>query len=38
MHLSRSEASDKTNMLEAVYKRLEAGGKKKDEAKSEEAA
>lgn len=29
MHLSRSKASDKTDLLKAVYKQLEAKGKKK---------
>jgi hypothetical protein len=38
MHLSSNEASDKTDTFKAVYKRLEARGKKKDEAESEEAA
>jgi len=37
MYLNRSRASDKTDSLKAVCKRLEAGGKKKDEARSEEA-
>ena len=38
MHLSRSKASDKTNLLKAVYRRIEAMEKKMDEARSEEAA
>jgi len=37
MHLSRYEASDKTNMLEAVYKQLEIRWKKNDEARNDEA-
>jgi len=37
MHLSSYKASDKTNMLEAVYERLEIRGKQKDEARRKEA-
>jgi hypothetical protein len=38
MKLTKCEASEKERALKVVYKRLEAGGKKKDEARSEEAA
>jgi hypothetical protein len=37
MKPARHEASEKERALRAVYKRLEAGEKKKDEARSEEA-
>jgi len=38
MKPAKREASEKEKALKAVYKRLEARGKKKDEARSEEAA
>ena len=38
MKPTKREASEKKRALKAVYKRIEAGEKKKDEARSEEAA
>jgi hypothetical protein len=37
MKPTKHKASEKERTLEAVYKRLKTGGKKKDEARSEEA-
>ena len=37
MHLSRSKASDKADVLKAVRKRVEAKKRKMNEARSEEA-
>ena len=37
MKLTKHKAAEKKRALKALYKRLEAGEKKKDEAKSEEA-
>jgi len=38
MKPTKHEAFEKERALKAVYKRLEAGGKRKDGAKGEEAA
>jgi len=38
MKLTKHKAAEKERALNALYKRLEARGKKKGEAKSEEAA
>jgi hypothetical protein len=37
MKLMKHETSEKERALKALYKRIEAGGKKKDEARSKEA-
>jgi len=38
MHLKSKKATSQIKGLKALYKQLEAGRKKKDEARSEEAA
>jgi hypothetical protein len=38
MHLNMSKASDKADLLKAVYRQLETKWKKKDEAESEKAS
>jgi hypothetical protein len=38
MKLTKHKAAEKERALKALYKRLKARGKKKDEAKNEEAA
>jgi hypothetical protein len=37
MKLTKHKATEKERILKALYKRTHAGGKKKDEAKSDEA-